>query len=131
MRLIDMDKLEGSLHTTEMSENFGTVTSEEIGEWLEAQPIVAQWHKLIFRPLTEEEQADYDYQEWPCMVDGLPDFDKDVLVTDGKKVWLDCFYMADFIYLAYTDGSAYDVIAWMEIPPYKETQNDREKNNID
>ena len=55
------------------------------------------------------------------MVDGLPDFDKDVLVTDGKKVWLDCFYMADFIYLAYTDGSAYDVIAWMELPqPYNE-----------
>lgn len=120
MRLIDMDKLEGSLHTTETSEFFGPVTSAEISEWLDEQPIVAQWHKLIFRNLTPEEEKEYANFDWSYMVENLPDYGEEVLVTDGKNVWIDSFDEDAYVYLSGTDSDLDNVIAWMELPSYKE-----------
>lgn len=118
MILIDLDELRNSLNTIETSEYFGEVTSAEIGEWLDAQPIVAQWHKLIFRPLTEDEKE--FYPNCTEYVENLPDFDKDVLVTDGVNVWVDSFDVDDCVYLSGTDDDIDGVIAWMELPSYKE-----------
>lgn len=120
MRLIDLDELVNSLNTTEMSECFGEVTSAEIGEWLEMQPIVAQWHKLIFRNLTPEEEKEYANFDWSYMIENLPDFGEEVLVTDGTNVWVDSFDIDDFVYLSGTDNDIDGVIAWMELPSYKE-----------
>lgn len=121
MRLIDLDELVNSLHTIEMSEYFGEVTSAEISEWLDAQPIVAQWHKLIFRNLTPEEEKEYANFDWSYMVENLPDYGEEVLVTDGKNVWIDSFDEDAYVYLSGTDSDLDDVIAWMELPePYKE-----------
>lgn len=123
MILIDLDELRNSLNTIETSEFFGEVTSAEIGEWLDAQPIVAQWHKLIFRNLTPEEEKEYANFDWSYMVENLPDFGEEVLVTDGKNVWIDSFDEDAYVYLSGTDSDLDDVIAWMELPePYKEEQ---------
>ena len=122
MRLIDLDELVNSLNTIEMSEFFGEVTSAEIGERLDVQPIVARWHKLIFRPLTDEEKE--FHPEWTEFVENLPDLNTDVLVTDGVDVWIDSFDINDYVCLSGTYGDIYEVIAWMELPSYKGEQND-------
>ena len=122
MRLIDADELINSLNTTEMSEFFGEVTSAEIGEWLDAQPIVAQWYKLIFRNLTPEEEKEYANFDWSYMVENLPDYGEEVLVTDGKNVWIDSFDEDDYVYLSGTGNDIDGVIAWMELPSYKGEQ---------
>ena len=77
-----------------------------------------QWHKLIFRPLTDEEKE--FHPEWTEFVENLPDLNKDVLVTDGVDVWIDSFDINDYVYLSGTHGDIYEVIAWMELPQYKE-----------
>lgn len=118
MILIDLDELVNSLNTIEMSEFFGEVTSAEIREWLDAQPIVARWHKLIFRPLTFEEK-EFDPDCIGCVAN-LPDFGEEVLVTDGTSVWVDSFDVDDCVYLSGTGNDLDGVIAWMELPSYKE-----------
>lgn len=120
MRLIDVDKLIDELCSDIEDESFGEVVKAEILEWLDAQPVVLQWHKLIFRPLTDEEKEEYANQEWTYMIDGLPDFGEEVLVTSGKCVWVDSFDMDDCVYLSGTDTDIDGVIAWMKLPSYKE-----------
>jgi hypothetical protein len=122
MRLIDVDKLIDELCSDIEDESFGEVVKAEIFEWLEAHPVVLQWHKLIFRPLTLEEKE--FHPEWTEFVENLPDLNKDVLVTDGVDVWIDSFDINDYVYLSGTYGDIDEVIAWMELPSYKETQND-------
>lgn len=81
---------------------------------------IPQWHKLTFRPTTlEEKEFDPDWEE---VVENLPDFDKDVLVTNGTSVWVDRFDVDEFLYLSESGYEVDGVIAWMEIPPYKEEQ---------
>lgn len=119
MRLIDVDKLIDELCSDIEDESFGEVVKAEILEWLDAQPVVLQWHKLIFRPLTEDEKE--FYPNCTEYVENLPDFDKDVLVTDGVNVWVDSFDVDDCVYLSGTGNDIDGVIAWMELPkPYKE-----------
>lgn len=83
---------------------------------------IPQWHKLTFRPLTDEEKEEYANQEWTYMIDGLPELGEEVLVTSGKCVWVDSFDIDDCVYLSGTDNDIDGVIAWMEIPTYKEEQ---------
>lgn len=123
MRLIDADKLIDELCSDIEHESFGEVVNAEILEWLDAQPVVLQWHKLIFRPLTDSEKEEYANQEWTYMIDGLPDLGEDVIVTNGINAWVDSFDIDDFVYLSGTDNDIDGVIAWMELPkPYKEEQ---------
>ena len=83
---------------------------------------IPQWHKLTFRPLTDEEKEEYANQEWTYMIDGLPDLGEDVIVTNGTNEWVDSFDIDDFVYLSGTDDDIEGVIAWMEIPSYKKEQ---------
>ena len=124
MRLIDVDELIDELCSDIEDESFGEVVNAEILEWLDAQPIVARWHKLIFRNLTPEEEKEYANFDWSYMVENLPDYGEEVLVTDGKNVWIDSFDEDAYVYLSGTDSDLDDVIAWMEIPePYKENES--------
>lgn len=118
MRLIDVDKLIDELCSDIEDESFGEVVKTEIFEQLDAQPVVLQWHKLIFRQLTLEEQE--FHPDWTEFVENLPDFGEDVLVTDGVNVWVDSFDIDDCVYLSGTDTDIDGVIAWMELPSYKE-----------
>lgn len=122
MRLIDVDKLIDELCSDIEDESFGEVVKAEILEWLDAQPVILQWHKLIFRPLTDEEKEEYANQEWTYMIDGLPELGEDVIVTSGKYVWVDSFDMDDCVYLSGTGNDIDGVIAWAELPAYKEEQ---------
>lgn len=83
---------------------------------------IPQWHKLTFRPLTDEEKKEYANQAWTYMIDGLPEFGEEVLVTSGKYVWVDSFDMDDCVYLSGTGNDIDGVIAWAELPAYKEEQ---------
>ena len=119
MRLIDVDKLIDELCSDIEDESFGEVVKTEIFEWLGAQPVVLQWHKLTFRPLTLEERE--IYPSGIELVENLPSFGEDVLVTDGISVWVDSFDRDNCLYFAGTDDDIDGVIAWMELPkPYKE-----------
>lgn len=121
MRLINADKLITEIVNTPSNRQI------EILGLIEKQPIVSEWNKLTFRPLTEEEKEDYSNQEWTYIIDGLPDLGEEVLVTDGKRVWIDSFDIDDFVYLSGTDNEVDRVKAWMPLPePYKrqEDQND-------
>lgn len=120
MRLIDADKLIDELCSDIEDESFGEVVKAEILEWLDAQPVVLQWHKLIFRNLTPEEEKEYANFDWSYMVENLPDYGEEVLVTDGKNVWIDSFDEDAYVYLSGTDSDLDNVIAWMELPePYR------------
>ena len=84
---------------------------------------ILQWHKLIFIPLTEDEKESYDYEGLSDFIEGLPEYGEEVLVTDGTNVWIDIFAdINDCVYLSGTDDDIDGVIAWMEIPSYKEEQ---------
>lgn len=134
MRLIDVDKLLKAIHNTPTTyDNYeyplatqleGMAFRQiEILKLIEKQPIVNEWNKLTFRPLTEEEKENYSDQEWTYMIDGLPDLGEEVLVTDGKRVWIDSFDIDDFVYLSGTDNEVDGVKAWMPSPElYKEEE---------
>ena len=81
-------------------------------------PTFGQWNKLTFRLPTEEEK-EY-YQEGDYIIVGLPLFDIEVLVTNGRHVWIDFFNFEDSVCLdaVCLDSGAEieNVIAWMPLP---------------
>ena len=90
-------------------------TYEKVDAMIEAQPTVGQWNKLIFRDLTDEEKEDYSNQEWTYIIESLPDYGEEVLVTDGKRVWTDSFEMDDFVYLE-SGADVDNCVAWQPLP---------------
>lgn len=82
---------------------------------------IPQWHKLTFRPITLEEKE--FHPDWIEIGENLPNFNEDVFVTDGTDVWVDSFDEDDDgLWLSGTDNEIDVIVAWMEIPPYKENQ---------
>jgi hypothetical protein len=87
---------------------------------LEMEAYNPEWNELIFRDLTPEEKEDYANFDWSYMVENLPEYGEEVLVTNGKSVWVDSFDEDDYVYLSGTDGEIDGVTAWMPLPnPYK------------
>ena len=87
---------------------------------MEAYNVIPEWNELVFRNLTPEEKKEYANFDWSYMVENLPDYGEEVLVTDGKNVWIDSFDEDDCVYLSGTDTEIDGVIAWMPLPnPYK------------
>lgn len=79
-----------------------------------------EWNELVFRNLTPEEKEEYANSDWSYTIENLPDYGEEVLVTDGKNVWIDSFDEDDCVYLSGTDGEIDGVTAWMPLPnPYK------------
>jgi hypothetical protein len=125
MRLIDTDKLiKEIVNTPTRYEDDGIDArcgiahrQSEILDIIDKQPIVAQWHKLTFRPLTLEERE--IYPSGIELVENLPSYGEEVLVTDGVDIWIDTFDMDDCLYLSGADDEIDGIIAWMELPSYK------------
>ena len=67
--------------------------------------------------LTEEEKEVYNYKNINTMFEGLPDYGEEVLVTDGKAMWIDSFDKDEngLVYLSGTDDDVNDVFAWRKI----------------
>ena len=85
---------------------------------MEAYNIIPEWNELVFRDLTSEEEG--DGYGWSYMVDNLPEYGEEVLVTDGEGVWMDCFDFDGRPYLSNTGMEIDDITAWMPLPnPYK------------
>ena len=90
------------------------------GEAMKAYNIIPEWNELTFRNLTPEEKEDYATYDWFYMVENLPEYGEEVLVTDGESVWIDSFDVDECIYLSGTDNEIDGVTAWMPLPnPYK------------
>lgn len=118
MRLIDADKLVDELCSDIEDESFGEVVKAEILEWLDAHPVDLQWHKLTF---TRNSDVEYINSGNLYTIENLPEYDEQVIVTNGKDVWIDAFNdVGDGVYLSGTDDDIDGVIAWMELPSYKE-----------
>ena len=74
------------------------------------------WHKITRRTPTEEEKEFYNYKNFDTIFEGLPAYEEEVLVTNGKSAWLDSFDEDENgIYLSGTGNEADDVLAWAEI----------------
>lgn len=55
----------------------------------------------------------------------IPEVDEEILVTDGKNVWLDTWIEYDDGYALDSNYEMDEVTAWMPLPkPYKEKEND-------
>lgn len=90
------------------------------GEAMKACDIISEWNELVFRNLTPEEKEEYANSDCSYVVENLPDYGEEVLVTDGKNVWIDSFDEDDCVYLSSTDSEIDGVTAWMPLPnPYK------------
>lgn len=124
MRLIDADKLIKTIeeHDYPLADECGSIDrgmfTIGIMQAIDEQPVAQQWHKLRFRPITLEEKE--FHPDWTEIVENLPEFDKEVLVTNGVSVWVDVFCMDERVDLSMIDYEISGVVAWMEIPQYKE-----------
>ena len=118
MRLIDADKLIKTIeeHDYSLADECGSIDrgmfTIGIMQAIDEQPVAQQWHKLRFRPITLEEKE--FHPDWIEIAENLPSYGEDVFVTDGTEVWVDSFEKDDEI------DEIDELIAWMEIPPYKE-----------
>lgn len=77
-----------------------------------------RWHPFNMRPLTEEEKE--HYPDWIYILENAPNDEQEILVSNGKCVWFDCYLEnGDECYL----DSGHDIeegMAWMALPePYK------------
>jgi hypothetical protein len=81
--------------------------------------VECRWNKLIF---TRNSDVEYINSGNLYTVENLPEYDEQVIVTNGKDVWIDAFNdMGDGVWLSETDDDIDGVVAWMELPePYKE-----------
>lgn len=88
---------------------------------MEAYNIIPEWNELVFRNLTPEEEKEYANFDWSYMIENLPEYNEDVLVTNGICIWVDSFDEdADGVYLSGTGDEMTGVTAWMPLPnPYK------------
>lgn len=86
---------------------------------MKAYDKIPEWNELIFRELTPLIEEEKECANWSYMVENLPEYGEEVLVTDGKSVWIDSFDEDDHVYLPGTDGEIDGVTAWMPLPnPY-------------
>ena len=81
--------------------------------------VECRWNKLIF---TRNSDVEYINSGNLYTVENLPEYDEQVIVTNGKDVWIDAFNdMGDGVWLSETDDDIDGVVAWMKLPkPYKE-----------
>lgn len=91
----------------------------ELKQKLESAEAVQGWIPFTRRPMTEEEQKDYPNCTFilDCV---LPDDGDEILVSNGRFVWMDTF--CNDIDGCYLDGGddIDDGMAWMPLPtPYK------------
>lgn len=128
MRLIDADKLIKTIeeHDYSLADECGSIDrgmfTIGIMQAIDEQPVVQQWHKLRFRPITLGEKE--LYPNCTEIVENLPSYGEEVLVTDGTNIWVDGFDMDDFLCLSVSGYEVDGVIAWTEIPPYRGISND-------
>lgn len=78
-----------------------------------------EWIEIVFKELTPEDE-EYTKHKWMYIIENLPEYNEDVLVTNGICIWVDSFDEdADGVYLSGTGDDVNGVTAWMPLPnPY-------------
>ena len=86
-----------------------------------------RWIPVKYHELTEEERKECLFSvDIKYMIDcELPDDEQEIIVTDGRHVWVDTCIVDD----GYTLDSGHDwiedVVAWMPMPePYRESEEE-------
>lgn len=95
---------------------------EDCEKLIAKKPIELEpWRKIITRQLTDEEKEEYKDLGWDYILENLPSYEEDVLVTDGDNVWVDYFEKDEngCVYLGGTDECVDGVVAWMPIRKYE------------
>ncbi len=86
-----------------------------------SKSITLSWIPVKYHKVTGATRIDRGIV--PIIIDGqMPDDEQEVLVTDGKRVWMDIalMYNSNVYYLDSGHEWGNDVIAWMPKPePYK------------
>lgn len=88
---------------------------------MEAYNVIPEWNEIIFKELTPEDE-EYTKHKWMYIIENLPEYNEDVIVTDGIDVWIDAFdeAISGEVYLSGTGENIDKVTAWMPLPnPYK------------
>ena len=85
---------------------------------LPSAQLANEWIPFNKRPLTEEEEE--IYPEWSWMLDcPTPEDEEDILVSDGKYVWVDTWWNCDGFCRLDSDREL-EGLAWMRFPdPWK------------
>ena len=88
---------------------------------MKAYDKIPEWKEIIFKELTPEDE-EYIKHNWMHIIENLPEYNEDVIVTDGIDVWIDAFdeAISGEVYLCGTGGNIDEVTAWMPLPiPYR------------
>lgn len=87
---------------------------------MKAYDKIPEWNELIIREPTEEERMRCGRRGRFFVVENLPELGKEVLVTNGKEMWIDSFGENERLYLSFTERKVDEVTAWMPLSnPYK------------
>ena len=88
---------------------------------MKAYDKIPEWNKINLRKPERDEREYFYYHDDTCIVDNLPEYNEEVLVTDGESMWVDSFDCDDDgVYLSGTGQDMVGVTAWMPLPaPYK------------
>ena len=92
---------------------FGTYKPKVLSQYLQ-EYFMPQWIPFTMREMTEEEKE--EYPDWDYIIDSpLPDNGEEVLVSNGKYVWVDTFCNdGDGCY--FDGGEDIEGLAWMKMP---------------
>lgn len=82
---------------------------------MKAHEKIPEWNKLIIREPTEEERMRCGRRGHFFVVENLPELGEEVLVTNGKEVWIDSFGESERLYLSFTERKVDEVTAWMAL----------------
>lgn len=89
-----------------------------------------RWIPVKYHELTEEERKECLFSaDIKYMIDcELPDDEQEIIVTDGRHVWVDTCIVNDGYALDSGHDWIEDVIAWMPLPePYRESEDNMER----
>lgn len=82
---------------------------------MKAYDKIPEWNKLVFREPTDEERMRCGRRGRFFVVENLPELGEEVLVTNGKEVWIDSFGESERLYLSFTERKVDEVTAWMAL----------------
>lgn len=87
---------------------------------MKAYDNIPEWNEINFRKPELDERDYFDSRDDTRIVENLPEYNEEVLVTDGESMWVDSFDQDDDgVYLSGTGDDMNGVTAWMPLPePY-------------